>query len=170
MSWKMGKVGSGGKGWLPWREGPIFGQVLLSLLTPINFLLMQHVLVLGGRRWLRGRGRTGESLKPHNFSQLGNRGSPAGFSLRFSLITAACYSCCPYIFFLKYTFQKMPKKTQNSYNLSDLTSIIISSQWLKNSCFRYLNYVFLADEGAKSDLLSGSMAKYRNSLANLAWS
>ena len=37
-----------------------------------------------------GRGGAGESLKPHNFSQLGNRGSPAGFSLRFSLITAAC--------------------------------------------------------------------------------
>ena len=47
---------------------------------------------LVGMGWgeMVGRGRAGESLKPHNFSQLGNRGSPAGFSLRFSLITAAC--------------------------------------------------------------------------------
>ena len=109
----MGKVG-GGKGWLPCREGPIFGQVLPSLLTPINFLLMQHVLVLRGRKWWRGR--AGESLKPHNFSQLGNRGSPAGFSLRISLITARLATLLVHILFEIRTKKcKIRHKTVISY-------------------------------------------------------
>ena len=67
-----------------------------------------------------GRGRAGESLKPHNFSQLGNRGSPAGFSLRFSLITAA------HILFGIHN-SKDAKKTQNSYFLPDLLSSLVSN-------------------------------------------
>ena len=140
----MGKVGSWGKGWLPCREaeqGPIFGQVLLSLLTPINFLLMQHVLVQGGGRWWGwGGGRAGESLKPHNFSQLGNRGSPAGFSLRFSLNTAACFSCCPYSFWtLHFKRCKKRHKTAISYRALPLLSSLVSNS--KTHVFRYFNYV-----------------------------
>ena len=72
---------------------------------------------LVGMGWgeMVGRGRAGESLKPHNFSQLGNRGSPAGFSLRFSLITAACYSSCPYILFEIHISKDAKKDTKQLY-------------------------------------------------------
>ena len=84
----------------------------------------------GGEMVGMGGGRAGESLKPHNFSQLGNRGSPAGF---FSQILSHNRGLLLLLFFLKFfvLFEihilKDAKKTQNSYFLSDLLSSLVSN-------------------------------------------